>query len=64
MGLSPEDYELIERAKKIADDLHVDDLHEVASALRTVSGDIFGESISRQGLASQMFVVKSLPSAT
>lgn len=42
MGLSPEDYELIERAKKIADDLHVDDLHEVAAALRTISGEIFG----------------------
>jgi cytidine deaminase len=42
MDLSREDYELIERAKQIADDLHVDDLHEVAAALRTASGDIFG----------------------
>ena len=41
MKLSSKDYELIEQAKQIADDLHVDDLHEVAAALRTSSGDIF-----------------------
>ena len=42
MELSGQDHELIEHAKQIADDLHVVDLHEVASALRTTSGDIFG----------------------
>ncbi len=42
MELAESDYELIEQAKQIADDLHVDDLHEVASALRTASGDVFG----------------------
>lgn len=41
MKLSSKDYELIEQAKQIADDLHVDNLHEVAAALRTSSGDIF-----------------------
>ena len=42
MDLTKQDYELIERAKQIADELYVEDLHEVASALRTTSGDIFG----------------------
>ena len=33
--LSKEDLELIEAAKKAADRLHVDDVHEVAAAIRT-----------------------------
>ena len=33
--LSREDFELIEAAKETADRLHVDDIHEVAAAVRT-----------------------------
>lgn len=39
--LSAADCELIEAARRTADELHVDDVHEVASALRTHSGDVF-----------------------
>jgi cytidine deaminase len=39
--LSEEDFELIEAAKETADRLHVDDVHEVAAALRTKSKKIF-----------------------
>ncbi|MEA1993373.1 MAG: cytidine deaminase [Euryarchaeota archaeon] len=41
MELEKKDYELIERAKETADRLHVDDLHEVAAALRTTDGTVF-----------------------
>lgn len=41
MELTEADYELIERAKETAHRLHVDDLHEVAAALRTRSGMVF-----------------------
>lgn len=40
-GLCEEDYELIEAAKETADRLHLDDIHEVAAALRTESKEIF-----------------------
>lgn len=40
-GLCKEDYELIEAAKETADRLHLDDIHEVAAALRTESKEIF-----------------------
>jgi len=39
--LTDEDIELIEAAKKTADDLHLDNIHEVASALRTTSKKIY-----------------------
>jgi cytidine deaminase len=39
--LSEEDFELIEAAKETADRLHVDEVHEVAAALRTKSKKIF-----------------------
>jgi cytidine deaminase len=39
--LSQEDFELIEAAKEAADRLHVDDVHEVAAALRTKDKRIF-----------------------
>ena len=41
MNLSDEDYDLIDHAKKTADRLHVDDLHEVAASLRTSSARVF-----------------------
>jgi cytidine deaminase len=41
MTLADQDIELIERAKDTADQLYVEDFHEVAAALRTKSGDIF-----------------------
>ena len=40
-GLSQEDFELIEAAKEAADRLHVDDVHEVAAALRTKDKKVF-----------------------
>lgn len=40
-ALSPSDCELIETAKRTADTLHLDEVHEVASVLRTHSGDVF-----------------------
>jgi cytidine deaminase len=39
--LSREDHELIKAAKEAADTLHVDDIHEVAAALRTTDKKIF-----------------------
>jgi cytidine deaminase len=39
--LSQEDFELIEAAKEAADRLHVDDVHEVAAALRTKDKKVF-----------------------
>lgn len=39
--LSEEDLELIEAAKEAADRLHVDDVHEVAAALRTTDKKVF-----------------------
>ncbi|MFQ6068853.1 MAG: cytidine deaminase [Candidatus Bathyarchaeia archaeon] len=39
--LSKEDLELIEAAKEAADRLHVDDVHEVAAALRTEDKKVF-----------------------
>ena len=39
--LSEEDFKLIEAAKEAADRLHVDDLHEVAAALRTKDKKVF-----------------------
>ena len=39
--LSNEDLELIEAAKEAADRLHVDDVHEVAAALRTKDKKVF-----------------------
>ena len=39
--LSKEDFELIEAAKEAADRLHVDDVHEVAAAIRTLEKKIF-----------------------
>ena len=39
--LSEEDLELIEAAKETADRLHVDDVHEVAAALRTTDKKVF-----------------------
>lgn len=39
--LSKEDFELIEVAKETADRLHVDDVHEVAAALRTKDKAVF-----------------------
>jgi cytidine deaminase len=39
--LSGEDHELIQAAKEAADRLHVDDIHEVAAALRTTDKKIF-----------------------
>ncbi len=41
MKLADQDFELIEQAKQTAHRLHVDDLHEVAAALRTKSGNVF-----------------------
>ena len=41
MELTKQDLELIEQAKVTADRLHVDDIHEVAAALRTKDGKIF-----------------------
>ncbi len=40
-SLCKEDYELIEAAKETADRLHLDDIHEVAAALRTKSDEIY-----------------------
>lgn len=39
--LSREDHELIQAAKDASDMLHVDDIHEVAAALRTTDKKIF-----------------------
>ena len=39
--LSREDHELIQAAKDASDSLHVDDIHEVAAALRTTDKKIF-----------------------
>ncbi len=39
--LNKEDFELIEAAKEAADRLHVDDVHEVAAALRTTDKKVF-----------------------
>jgi cytidine deaminase len=39
--LSQEDFELIEAAKEAADRLHVDNVHEVAAALRTKDKKVF-----------------------
>jgi len=39
--LSKEDHELIQAAKEASDKLHVDDIHEVAAALRTTDKKIF-----------------------
>ena len=39
--LSEEDHELIEAAKETADRLHVDEVHEVAAALRTTDKKVF-----------------------
>ena len=39
--LGKEDFELIKAAKEAADQLHVDDLHEVAAAVRTKDMKIF-----------------------
>jgi cytidine deaminase len=39
--LSEEDLKLIEAAKETADRLHVDDVHEVAAALRTTDKTVF-----------------------
>jgi cytidine deaminase len=41
MDLTKQDLELIEQAKETADKLHVDDVSEVAAALRTKDGKIF-----------------------
>lgn len=41
MELTKQDLELIEQAKQTADKLHVDDVSEVAAALRTKDGKIF-----------------------
>ena len=41
MELSQQDYELIERAKLTYKKLYLKDVHEVAAAVRTASGDIF-----------------------
>ena len=40
-NLSEEDLELIEAAKETSDRLHIDDVHEVAAALRTRTKKIF-----------------------
>ena len=39
--LSPADCDLIEEAKRTADELYLDEIHKVASALRTRSGEVF-----------------------
>jgi len=39
--LSKEDFELIEAAKATADRLHMDEVHEVAAALRTTDKQVF-----------------------
>ena len=41
IGLSGEDNELIELAKEAADRLHVDEVHEVAAAIRTKDKKVF-----------------------
>ena len=41
MELSHQDYELIERAKQTFDKLYLKDIHEVAAAVRTASGQVF-----------------------
>jgi len=41
MKLTKQDSELIQKAKETADKLHVDDVHEVAAAIRTKGGKIF-----------------------
>lgn len=41
MELSQQDYELIESAKQTYERLYLKDVHEVAAAVRTASGDIF-----------------------
>lgn len=41
MRISKQDIELIKKAKDTADKLHVDDVHEVAAAIRTKDGKIF-----------------------
>jgi cytidine deaminase len=40
-ALTEEDFELIEAAKETADRLHVEDVHEVAAALRTRNKRVF-----------------------
>jgi cytidine deaminase len=40
-NLSEEDLELIEAAKETSDRLHIEDIHEVAAALRTRDKKIF-----------------------
>jgi cytidine deaminase len=40
-SLNEEDFKLIEEAKEAADRLHVDNVHEVAAALRTVDEKVF-----------------------
>jgi cytidine deaminase len=39
--LTEKDYELLEKAKETAERLHVDDIHEVAAALRTKDDRVF-----------------------
>jgi cytidine deaminase len=39
--LSAQDFELIEKARRTADELYLKDVHEVAAALRTASGHVF-----------------------
>lgn len=39
--LGPPDYQLIDKVKETADNLHLDGIHEVAAALRTRSGEVF-----------------------
>ena len=41
MKLTKQDLELIEKAKEAADRLHVDNIHEVAAAIRIKDGRIF-----------------------
>jgi cytidine deaminase len=41
MELSQQDRVLIERARQTADALYLKDVHEVAAALRTASGEVF-----------------------
>jgi cytidine deaminase len=41
MELSAQDHELIERARQTADALYLANVHEVAAALRTSSGEVF-----------------------
>jgi cytidine deaminase len=41
MALAERDYELIEEAKRTFDTLFLPGVHEVAAAVRTVSGEVF-----------------------